>query len=139
MVPHLTSKVDRLRPAYGFDDISLAPGTDTADPSDVDLSQSFCGIPLAVPIIASAMDAVVSPETAGLLHRLGSLACINLEGLWFRYDDPRPHFAAIRSAAAVTTRRSRAAEAEASSASVGGVLESDMGRKGMQTGGTLNV
>ena len=60
MVPHLTSKVDRLRPAYGFDDISLAPGTDTADPSDVDLSQSFCGIPLAVPIIASAMDAVVS-------------------------------------------------------------------------------
>ena len=54
---------------------------------------------LAVPIIASAMDAVVSPTTAGLLHKLGSLACINLEGLWFRYDDPLPHFAAIRAAA----------------------------------------
>ena len=38
MVPQLTSKVDNLRPAFGFDDISLAPGTDTADPSDVDLS-----------------------------------------------------------------------------------------------------
>ena len=99
MVPQLTSKVDNLRPAFGFDDISLAPGTDTADPSDVDLSQNFCGIPLAVPIIASAMDAVVSPTTAGLLHKLGSLACINLEGLWFRYDDPLPHFAAIRAAA----------------------------------------
>jgi IMP dehydrogenase len=99
MVPQLTSKVDNLRPAFGFDDISLAPGTDTADPSDVDLSQNFCGIPLSVPIIASAMDAVVSPTTAGLLHKLGSLACINLEGLWFRYDDPLPHFAAIRAAA----------------------------------------
>ena len=99
MVPQLTSKVDNLRPAYGFDDISLAPGTDTADPSDVDLSQNFCGIPLAVPIIASAMDAVVSPTTAGVLHKLGSLACINLEGLWFRYDDPTPHFAAISAAA----------------------------------------
>ncbi|MFZ9763506.1 MAG: IMP dehydrogenase, partial [Candidatus Limnocylindrus sp.] len=99
MVPQLTSKVDNLRPAYGFDDISLAPGTDTADPSDVDLAQDFCGIPLAVPIMASAMDAVVSPTTAGLLHKLGSLACINLEGLWFRYDDPLPHFASIRTAA----------------------------------------
>ena len=98
MVPQLTSKVDNLRPAFGFDDISLAPGTDTADPSDVDLSQNFCGIPLSVPIIASAMDAVVSPTTAGLLHKLGSLACINLEGLWFRYDDPLPHFAAISAA-----------------------------------------
>lgn len=99
MVPHLTSKVDSLRPAFGFDDVSLAPGTDTADPSDVDLSQNFCGIPLSVPIIASAMDAVVSPATAGLIHSLGGLACINFEGLWFRYEDPLPHFAAIRSAA----------------------------------------
>jgi IMP dehydrogenase len=106
MVPQLTSKVDNLRPAYGFDDISLAPGTDTADPSDVDLSQNFCGIPLAVPIIASAMDAVVSPTTAGLLHKLGSLACINLEGLWFRYDDPTPHFAAISAAAKVMSKNS---------------------------------
>ncbi len=41
------SKIDTLRPAFGFDDISLAPGTDTIDPAAVDLTQEFCGIPLA--------------------------------------------------------------------------------------------
>ena len=29
------SKVDDLRPTYGFDDVSLAPGTDTIEPADV--------------------------------------------------------------------------------------------------------
>ena len=92
------SKIDTLRPAYGFDDISLAPGTDTVDPADVDLTQEFCGIALSEPIIASAMDAVVSPATAGLLRSLGSLAFINLEGLWFRYEDPSAQFALIAAA-----------------------------------------
>jgi len=98
MARPFTSKVDTIRPAYGFDDISLAPGTDTTDPADVDLSQEFCGIPLAVPIIASAMDAVVSPATAGLIRAQGSLAVINLEGLWFRYADPAPAYEAIAAA-----------------------------------------
>ena len=93
------SKIDSLRPAYGFDDISLAPGTDTVDPADVDLTQEFCGIALREPIIASAMDAVVSPATAGLIRSLGSLAFINLEGLWFRYEDPAAQFASIAAAA----------------------------------------
>ena len=98
MEPTFTSKVDTLRPAYGFDEISLAPGTDTIDPSDVDLAQEFCGINLPVPIIAAAMDAVVSPATAGIVRGLGGLAFINLEGLWFRYEDPAPCFAAIAAA-----------------------------------------
>jgi len=98
MATPFTSKVDTLRPAYGFDDISLAPGTDTIDPADVDLAQDFCGILLASPIIASAMDAVVSPTTAGLIRAQGCLAAINLEGLWFRYADPAPCFAAIAAA-----------------------------------------
>lgn len=98
MEPTFTSKVDTLRPAFGFDEISLAPGTDTVDPNDVDLAQDFCGISLPVPIIASAMDAVVSPATAGIVRGLGGLAFINLEGLWFRYEDPSPCFAAISAA-----------------------------------------
>ena len=98
MEPTFTSKVDTLRPAYGFDEISLAPGTDTIDPRDVDLAQDFCGIELSVPIIAAAMDAVVSPATAGIVRGLGGLAFINLEGLWFRYEDPAPCFAAIAAA-----------------------------------------
>ena len=46
------SKVDTIRPTHGFDDVSLAPGTDTIEPADVDLVQSFCGIELAIPILA---------------------------------------------------------------------------------------
>ena len=98
------SKIDTLRPAYGFDDISLAPGTDTIDPADVDLTQEFCGIPLSEPIIASAMDAVVSPTTAGVLRGLGSLAFINLEGLWFRYEDPAAQYASIIAATTDTVQ-----------------------------------
>ena len=82
------SKVDTIRPTYGFEDVSLAPGTDTVEPSDVDLAQSFCGIDLAIPILASAMDAVVDPGMAGALARLGGLAILNLEGVQTRYDNP---------------------------------------------------
>ena len=82
------SKVDTIRSTYGFEDVSLAPGTETVEPSDVDLAQSFCGIELRVPILASAMDAVVDPRFAGALAELGGLAVINLEGVQARYEDP---------------------------------------------------
>jgi IMP dehydrogenase len=82
------SKVDTIRPTYGFDDVSLAPGTDTIEPSDVELRQAFCGIDLAIPILASAMDAVVDARMAGELARLGGLAILNLEGVQARFDDP---------------------------------------------------
>ncbi len=82
------SKVDTIRPTYGFEDVSLAPGTDTIEPADVDLVQHFCGIELAIPVLASAMDAVVDVRMAGDLARLGGLAVLNLEGVQTRYDDP---------------------------------------------------
>ena len=87
-MPTFDSKVDRIRPTYGFEDVSLAPGLETVEPNDVELTQSFCGIELAVPIIAAAMDAVVDPTFAGALGRLGGLAVLNLEGVQARYDDP---------------------------------------------------
>jgi IMP dehydrogenase len=82
------SKVDAIRPTYGFEDVSLAPGTSTVEPADVDLSGDFCGIPLGIPVLASAMDAVVDPAFAGVLAGLGGLAVLNLEGVQTRYDDP---------------------------------------------------
>jgi IMP dehydrogenase len=93
------SKVDTIRPTYGFDDVSLAPGTDTVEPADVDLTQTFCGIDLAIPILASAMDAVVDARLAGELARLGGLAVLNLEGVQVRYEDPDEILARIASAA----------------------------------------
>ncbi|HEY2917113.1 MAG TPA: GuaB3 family IMP dehydrogenase-related protein [Candidatus Limnocylindrales bacterium] len=88
-LPTFHSKVDRLRPTYGFEDVSLAPGLETVEPADVELGQVFCGIDLAIPVIGSAMDAVVDPAFAGALARLGGLAILNLEGVQTRYDDPR--------------------------------------------------
>ena len=93
------SKVDTLRPTYGFEDVSLAPGTETVEPADVDLAQTFCAIDLAIPVLASAMDAVVDVRMAGELARLGGLAILNLEGVQARYDDPDAVLARIAAAA----------------------------------------
>jgi IMP dehydrogenase len=88
--PRRRSKAESLRPTYGFDDVSLAPGVETVEPADVDLSVEFAGIRLGMPILASAMDAVVDARFAGELARLGGLAVLNLEGLQTRYEDPGP-------------------------------------------------
>lgn len=87
---HFRSKVDSIRPTYGFDDVSLAPGTETVEPDDVCLEQDFAGIALRIPVLAAAMDAVVDARSAGALASLGGLAVLNLEGVQTRYDDPAP-------------------------------------------------
>ncbi len=92
------SKIDSIRPTYGFEDVSLAPGTSTIEPDDVDLAIDLCGIPLAIPILAAAMDAVVDPRFAGELARLGGLAILNLEGVQARYDEPDTVLARIAAA-----------------------------------------
>ena len=92
------SKVDTIRPTYGFEDVSLAPGLDTIEPTDVDLTQTFAGLDLTIPILASAMDAVVDARFAGALGRLGGLAVLNLEGVQTRYDDPDELLARIAAA-----------------------------------------
>jgi len=92
------SKVDSIRPTYGFDDVSLAPGVETIEPADVDTSVVFAGLSLRIPILAAAMDAVVDARSAGELARLGGLAVLNLEGVQTRYDDPTPILARIAAA-----------------------------------------
>ena len=86
--PRRASRVDAIRPTYGFDDVSLAPGVETVEPSDVDTSVDFAGLRLAIPVLASAMDAVVDVRFAGELARLGGVAVLNLEGVQARYDEP---------------------------------------------------
>ena len=93
------SKTDNLRPTYGFDDVSLAPGTETLDPADVDTAVEFCGLRLSIPILAAAMDAVVDPAFCGRLAHDGGLAVLNLEGLQTRYEDPEPILERIATAA----------------------------------------
>ncbi|MFN2594726.1 MAG: GuaB3 family IMP dehydrogenase-related protein [Actinomycetota bacterium] len=76
------------RRAYGFDDIAIVPSRRTRDPDDVDISWEVDAFHLELPLIASAMDGVVSPATAIEIGRLGGIAVLNLEGLQTRYADP---------------------------------------------------
>jgi IMP dehydrogenase len=84
------SRADSLRTTYGFDDVSLAPGVETVEPSDVELSVDVAGLHLRIPILASAMDAAVDVRSAGVLAGLGGVAVLNLEGIQTRYEDPEP-------------------------------------------------
>src|SRR3989339_2090798 len=80
-------RAKKTRRAYGFDEISLAPSIITINPEDTDVSVTIGGIKLPVPIIASAMDGVISPKTAVLMSQLGGLGVLNLQGVWARYED----------------------------------------------------
>ena len=75
------------RRAYGFDDIAIVPSRRTRDPDDIDITWMLGPYRFELPLLASAMDGVVSPRTAGIIGRLGGLAVLNLEGLWTRYED----------------------------------------------------
>ena len=86
------------RRTYGFDDVALVPGAITLDPEKVDLACDLAGIELALPVLASAMDAVVDVRSAAALTALGGLPVLNLHGLQCRYADPAPVFARIASA-----------------------------------------
>jgi IMP dehydrogenase len=78
------------RRAYGFDEVAIVPSRRTRDPDEVDISWEIDAWTFPLPMMASAMDGVVSPATAGEIGRLGGLAVLNLEGLWTRYEDPEP-------------------------------------------------
>jgi IMP dehydrogenase len=77
----------KARQAYGFDDIAIVPSRRTRDPDDVDIGWKFGDRILELPLLASAMDGVVSPATAIELGRLGGLGVLNLEGIFVRYAD----------------------------------------------------
>src|SRR4051794_40531490 len=75
------------RRAYGFDDIAIVPSRRTRDPDDVDITWTLGPYRFELPVLASAMDGVVSPESAGAVGKLGGLAVLNLEGIWSRYEN----------------------------------------------------
>src|SRR5918911_1338948 len=75
------------RRAYGFDDIAIVPSRRTRDPDDIDISWTLGPYRFELPLVAAAMDGVVSPTTAGIVGKLGGLAVLNLEGIFTRYED----------------------------------------------------
>ena len=83
------------RRSYGLDEVAIVPSRRTRDPEDVDIRWEIDAYTFALPMMAAAMDAAVSPATAIEVGRLGGLACLNLEGLWTRYEDPEPIYEEI--------------------------------------------
>lgn len=88
----------QLRPAYGFDDVAIAPGRVTVNLDMTDVSFPVDGISMEIPFMASAMDAVVSPSFAIDLSRLGGLAVLNLDGIHSKYGDTTEIYADIAAA-----------------------------------------
>jgi IMP dehydrogenase len=85
--PTFAPATDRLRRAYGFEEVALVPGAVTLDPAEVDLTVEIGGHRLEIPFLASAMDAVADVDFAVRMSRHGGVAFINLEGLYTRYED----------------------------------------------------
>ena len=83
------------RRAYGFDEVAIVPSRRTRDPEDVSIQWEIDAYTFPMPMMAAAMDAAVSPATAIEIGRLGGLACLNLEGLWTRFEDPEPIYEEI--------------------------------------------
>jgi IMP dehydrogenase len=77
----------KARRAYGFDDVAIVPSRRTRDPDDVDISWTLGPYRFDLPLLAAALDGVVSPETAGIIGKLGGMAVLNLEGIFTRYED----------------------------------------------------
>ncbi len=86
------------RRAYGFDDIAIVPSRRTRDPDDIDVTWTLGPYRFELPLLAAAMDGVVSPETAGIVGKLGGLAVLNLEGIWCRFEDAEARLEQIAAA-----------------------------------------
>ncbi|MCJ7426409.1 MAG: GuaB3 family IMP dehydrogenase-related protein [Dehalococcoidales bacterium] len=98
-------KFRELRRSYGFDEVAIVPGDVTVNPEQTDIELKIEGFTFKIPILASAMDAVIDVRTATLMSQLGGLGVLNLEGVQTRYDDPAEVLAEIARAPAarVTT------------------------------------
>ena len=83
-----TPRIKELRRAYGFDEVAIVPGEVTINPVMAKCDFTIGDHGFDIPVLASAMDGVVSPHFATLMHQAGGLGVLNLEGLYTRYEDP---------------------------------------------------
>lgn len=81
-------KLKDMERAYGFDEVALVPGDTTINPDQTDTRFTIGDMVFEMPVLASAMDAVVDPDSAVEMGRLGGIAVLNLEGVQTRYQNP---------------------------------------------------
>ena len=85
----------KARRAYGFDEITIVPSRRTRNPDEVDIAWKLGPYRFELPLVASPMDAAISPATARTVGRLGGLAVLDLEGVWTRHEDAEQQLAAL--------------------------------------------
>ncbi len=88
----------QLRRSYGFDEVALVPGDVTINPDQINPDFKIEDHTFSIPILASAMDAVVDVDFAILMSKMGGLAVLHLEGVQTRYENPAEVLAEIAGA-----------------------------------------
>jgi IMP dehydrogenase len=85
------------RRTYELDDINIVPSRRTRSSQDVTTAWQLDAYRFEIPILAHPTDALVSPEFAIELGRLGGLGVLNGEGLIGRHADVEAKVAQVRS------------------------------------------
>jgi IMP dehydrogenase len=127
------------RRAYSLSEIGIVPARRTRDPEEVSIAWQIDAYRFELPLMASPMDSVVSPETAIAIGRLGGLAVLDVEGLWTRYSDPGPLLAEVTELdEQAATRRLQAMYAEPISEELIGRRIEQIARAGVTTAASLS-
>lgn len=88
------------RRTYELDDINIVPSRRTRSSKDVSTAWQLDAYRFEMPVLAHPTDALVSPEFAIELGRLGGLGVLNGEGLIGRHADVEAKIAQVTEAAA---------------------------------------
>src|SRR4030043_1181193 len=81
-------KFKDMQRAYGFEEVAIVPGDVTVNPDQTNTEFKNGNFTFSIPIVSAAMDAAVDPNFAILMHKLGGLAVLNLDGVQARYKKP---------------------------------------------------
>ncbi|GLY63461.1 GuaB3 family IMP dehydrogenase-related protein [Amycolatopsis taiwanensis] len=75
------------RRAYDLDDVEIVPSRRTRSSAVVSTAWQIDAYRFDLPLVTHPTDAVVSPESAVAIGKLGGLGVLNAEGLWARHAD----------------------------------------------------
>ena len=92
------------RRGYHLDQIALVPMRRTRGSAVVSTAWQIDAHCFGLPLVAAPSDAVVSPESAVEVERLGGLAVLDGEGLWTRYEDAAVELGALDGTTATLQR-----------------------------------
>jgi IMP dehydrogenase len=87
------------RRAYGLDDVEIVPSRRTRSSKVVSTGWQIDAYRFELPLVTHPTDAIVSPDSAVAVGKLGGLGVLNAEGLWARHSDVEAVLARLRTAA----------------------------------------